>query len=178
MSDLTTLYPHRFHAPQIHPSAFIAPSAQIIGDVVIGAESSVWFGCVLRGDVNYIRIGEKTNIQDGTIIHVSYKKTPTIIGNHVTVGHRTILHACTIHDFALIGMGAIIQDGAEIGENALIGAGSLVTQGMKILPGTKAFGVPAKSMGPLKPEELAALKESALHYVRLSASYRHTNNHA
>lgn len=164
-------YPHRYRDPKIHPSVFVAPGAHIYGDVEIGKDSSVWFNSVIRGDVNYIRIGERTNIQDLSLVHVSYQANPTIIGSDVTVGHSVVLHACTIRDFALIGMGSVILDEAEIGEYVILGAGSLVTQKMKIPAGSKAFGRPAKVVGELTDEERAKLRFSAEHYVRLAKTY-------
>jgi carbonic anhydrase/acetyltransferase-like protein (isoleucine patch superfamily) len=149
----------------------VAPGAHVIGDVVLGKESSVWFNTVLRGDVNYIRIGERTNIQDLSLVHESYKKSPTIVGNHVTVGHSVILHACTVGDFSLVGMGSVVLDDAEIGDFVLLGAGSLVTQGAKIPSGMKAFGRPAKVVGPITDEEREFLKWSAEHYVQLARTY-------
>lgn len=164
-------FPHRFEPPRIDPSVFVAPGARIVGDVVIGKDSSVWFNTVLRGDVNYIRIGERTNIQDLTMVHVAHEGAPTIIGSDVTIGHGVVLHACTIRDFALVGMGSLVLDGAEIGELALLGAGSLVTSGTKIPPRTKAFGRPAKVVGELTDAEIERLKWSAGHYVSLARTY-------
>lgn len=125
----------------------------------------------MRADVNFIKIGEKTNIQDMTLIHESYKKNPTVIGNSVTIGHSVVLHACTIGDFSLVGMGSVIQDEAELGDFVLLGAGSLVTPGTKIPPRSKAFGRPAKVVGALTDEEIQLLTSSADHYVRLSRTY-------
>jgi len=178
MSELPVLtgdpkrdYPHRFVSPKIHPSALIFPGVQLWGDVEVGADSSIWFNSVLRGDVNYIRIGERTNIQDLSMVHVSYHASPTIIGNDVTIGHSVVLHACTIRDFALIGMGSCVQDDVEIGEFVMLGAGSLVTPRTKIPPRTKAFGRPAKVVGDLTDEEVERLRFSARHYVNLAKSY-------
>lgn len=172
LQELQKRYPHRFKDPVIHSDAWVAPGAQIFGDVQVGAQSSVWFNCVARGDVNYIRIGERSNIQDLSMIHVTYKGNPTIIGNDVTIGHSCILHACSIGDFALVGMGSCILDGAEIGEWVLLGAGSLVTQGTKIPPYSKAFGRPAKVVAKLTDAEIEALKFSPSHYVQLMNSYK------
>ena len=169
--ELKAAFPHRYRQPSIDPSVYVAPGSHILGDVTIGKLSSVWFNCVLRGDVNYIKIGEKTNIQDMTLIHESYKKSPTIIGSSVTVGHSVVLHACTVGDFSLIGMGSIVLDDAELGDYVLLGAGSLVTQGTKIPPRSKAFGRPAKIVGTLTDEEIKFLSSSADHYVRLSQTY-------
>lgn len=164
-------YPHRFATPKIHTQALIFPGAQVWGDVEIGSESSIWFNSVVRGDVNYIRIGDRTNVQDLSMIHVSYKASPTIIGNDVTIGHSVVLHACTIRDFALVGMGSTVLDDVDIGEFVLLGAGSLVTQGTKIPARSKAFGRPAKVVGTLTDEEIERLRFSARHYVNLAKSY-------
>jgi len=171
LEELKAHFPHRYKQPSIDPSVFVAPGSHVIGDVSIGKLSSIWFNCVIRGDVNYIRIGEKTNIQDLTLIHESYKKSPTIIGNSVTVGHSVVLHACKVGDFNLIGMGSIVLDEAELGDYVLLGAGSLVTQGTKIPPRSKAFGRPAKVVGTLTDEEIKFLTFSADHYVRLRQTY-------
>lgn len=171
IETLKKLYPFRYKTPQIDKSVFLATGSQVIGDVVLGKNSSVWFNTVIRGDVNYIRIGEGTNIQDLSMIHVSFESFPTIIGNFVTVGHSVLLHACTVGNYSLIGMGSCVLDGAEIGDEVLLGAGSLVTQGTKIPSGSKAFGRPAKVVGQLTPEERAHLKWNGEHYIRLSRSY-------
>lgn len=171
IAELKKLYPHRFNPTQVDPTAFVADTARVLGDVHVGKYSSIWFNVVLRGDVNYIRVGERTNVQDGSIIHVSYKASPTILGNDVTIGHSVTLHACTVRDFALVGMGSVILDDAEIGEFALIGAGSLVTQKTKIPPRCKALGRPAKVVGELTDAEIEKLRFSAGHYVRLSRTY-------
>ncbi|MFY9271324.1 MAG: gamma carbonic anhydrase family protein, partial [Candidatus Manganitrophaceae bacterium] len=146
---------HRFQdkTPRIPATVFIASSAQVIGDVEIGEESSIWFGTVVRGDVNHIRIGARTNVQDLSVLHVTRRTHPLIIGNEVTAGHRVTLHGCTVHDRVLIGMGAILLDGAEIGAGSIIGAGALVTEGAKIPPGTLALGVPARVKRSLTAEE-------------------------
>lgn len=164
--------PHLFHKPQIDASVYVASGAKILGDVVIGKESSVWFNSVIRADVNFVRIGERSNIQDLTLIHESYKASPTIIGNSVSVGHSCVLHACTIKDFCMVGMGSTILDDAELGEFVLLGAGSLVTSGTKIPAYSKAFGRPAKVVGKLTPEEIDHLKWLADHYVKLREIYQ------
>jgi len=163
--------PHLFHKPQLDSSVLVTPGAKIIGDVKIGKESSVWFNAVIRADVNYVRIGERTNIQDLTLIHESYKASPTVIGDSVTIGHSCILHACTIGNFSMVGMGSTVLDDAELGEFVLLGAGSLVTQGSKIPSFSKAFGRPAKVVGKLTPEEIEKLKWLANHYVTLREIY-------
>src|SRR5215211_9466711 len=122
--------------PQIDPAAFIAEDAKVIGDVVIGSEASIWFGSIVRGDVNFIRIGDRTNIQDGTVIHVSSKTHSTILENDITVGHRVTLHGCYVEAECLIGIGAILLDGVRVGKNSLVAAGSLLTPGTIIPPGS------------------------------------------
>ena len=159
-------------APKIHPSVFIADGAYVIGDVEIGRYSSVWFNTVIRGDVHYIRIGERTNIQDNSVIHVTSKKFPTHVGSDVTIGHNAVIHACTVNDYCLIGMGAVILDGANIGPYALLAAGAVVTMGMKIPEGSLAAGVPARIIRTLTNEERQSLEQSAQHYVDYVSGYR------
>jgi gamma-carbonic anhydrase len=158
--------------PKIHGTAFIAGDAVIIGDVEIGEDSSIWFGSVLRGDVNHIRIGDRTNIQDGTVIHVSSKDHPTILENNITVGHRVTLHGCHIESGCLIGIGSIVLDGARIGKNSLVAAGCLVTPNTHIPSGSLVMGSPARVKRPLTPKEIAGLETSWKNYVELSAAYR------
>lgn len=129
--------------PRIDPSAFVAPSADVVGDVTLGRETSVWYGCVLRGDIAPIRVGEQTNIQDLTVVHVDVD-SPTVIGSRVGIGHRAIIHGCTIEDGCLIGMGAIILSGARIGEGSLVAAGAVVTEGAEVPPGSLVIGVPGR----------------------------------
>ena len=157
--------------PQIDSSAYIVESAAVIGDVVIGAESSIWFNAVIRGDVNYIRIGKRTNIQDGCVLHVAREKYPLTIGDEVTVGHNATLHACTIESRCLIGMGATIMDGSTIGENCIVGAGSLVTPGTTIQPGSLVIGGPAKVKRKLTENEIRSIIDSANHYVNDIKTY-------
>jgi carbonic anhydrase/acetyltransferase-like protein (isoleucine patch superfamily) len=164
--------PHHGIWPRIHETAFVAPSADVIGDVEIGDQSSLWFQVVARGDVHRIRIGERTNIQDHSMLHVTREKSPLTIGSDVTVGHRVTLHGCTVGNRVLIGMGAVILDDAEIGDNCIIGAGSLVTRGVKIPAGVLAMGSPAKVVRPLNETELAYLLKSAENYVKDSTQYR------
>ncbi len=158
--------------PTIAPDAFVAETATVIGDVVVGARSSLWFGAVVRGDVFHIRIGEETSIQDNTVIHVTHDQYATLVGNRVTVGHGVILHGCTVRDLCIIGMGAVILDQVEIGEQCIIGAGALVTPGTKIPAGHLAVGAPARVKRPLTEEELAWLESSAAHYVALTRAYQ------
>lgn len=150
--------------PQIHSSVFVAPGAMIIGDVKIGAESSVWFNTVLRGDLEPILIGCRTNIQDGTVIHMD-KDIPCLIGDDVTVGHGAILHSCAIGNEALIGMGAILLTGSSIGEGAIIAAGTLVLEGQEIPTGTVAMGVPAKVRREVTEEERKRVQHGKDDYV-------------
>ena len=158
--------------PKIDPSVFVADGAWIIGDVEIGADSSVWFGCVIRGDVCRIRIGARTSIQDGTIIHVTRDTHPSIVGSNVTVGHRAVIHGCTVGDGALIGMGAVVLDAAVIGEGALVGAGALVTPGTDVPPHHMALGVPAKVVRELNEEERAMVASGADSYLSYVERYR------
>ena len=162
---------HHGVTPQIDPSAYIQQSAHIIGDVHIGAESSVWFNAVVRGDVCFIRIGERVNIQDNATIHVFSGGIPTILGNGVSIAHNVVAHACTIHDFTLVGMGAVILDAAEIGEECLIAAGAVVTPRSQIPPRSLVAGNPAKVIRPLKPEEIPRLHQTADNYVRFARDY-------
>jgi len=157
--------------PKLHESCFIAPTADVIGDVTVGENSSIWHRAVLRGDVNRIVVGSNTNIQDGTIVHVA-DEYPAIIGNNVTIGHGAIVHGCTVKDGAFIGIGAIILDGAVIGEGALIGAGALVTEGKEIPPYSLAVGVPAKVVKELSPEQIEMIKGRAIKYAQLANEYK------
>jgi len=157
-------------APVIHPTAFIAPGAVLIGDVAIGEEASVWYGAVLRADLNQIRIGPRSNIQDGSVVHLA-DDLGVSLGEYVTCGHSAILHACEIDDEVLIGMGSTILDGAEIGARSIIGANSLVTQGMKIPPGSLVLGSPARVRRALDLEEQAGVRAWAEKYVLLSRAH-------
>jgi len=166
------------YTPKIGKNCFIAPSADIIGRVELGEESAVWFGAVIRGDVNHIKIGDRTNIQDLSMIHVThYKKEdmsdgyPTVIGNDVTVGHRVMLHGCTIEDACLIGMSATILDGAIIGKESIVGAGALVTQNKHFPARSLILGSPAKVVRELTQEEVDELYASAARYVNFKDKY-------
>ncbi len=159
-------------SPKIHESAFVADDAIIIGDVEIGAESSVWFGSILRGDVNHIRIGARTNVQDGSIIHVSRKTHPTILEDEVTLGHRVTLHGCHIETGCLIGIGAIILDGVRVGRNSLVAAGSLVTPNTQIPPRSLVIGSPAKVKRELGDDQVKDLERFWQNYVSLSRIYQ------
>lgn len=167
-----SLLPFRGVSPRLHPSVFVADGAQIVGDVEIGEDSSVWFNAVLRGDVHYVRVGRRTNIQDLCMLHVTRGTHPCVVGNEVTVGHGVTLHGCTVRDGCLIGMGAIVLDGADVGEGCLVAAGALVTEGFNAPPRSLVMGFPAKTVRPLTPEETAFVRQGAANYVRYVKSYR------
>jgi len=157
--------------PTIPTSCFIEETGVVIGDVVLGEHCSVWFHAVIRGDVHYIRIGDRTNVQDLCILHVTHDTHPLIIGNEVTIGHAVILHGCTIKDRVLIGMGAIVMDGAVIGEDSVVGAGALVVEGMIVPPKSVILGSPARIRRAVSEAELAWIKESAENYVKYADLY-------
>ncbi|MBV9760618.1 MAG: gamma carbonic anhydrase family protein [Acidobacteriaceae bacterium] len=158
--------------PRIADSAYIDSSAQIIGDVVIGERSSVWLNVSIRGDVNYIRVGEETSIQDNTVLHVDHDLYPCIVGNRVTVGHRVVLHGCDVADDALIGIGAVVLNGAKIGEGAVVAAGALVPENMEIPPGVLAMGMPARARREVTAEERERFRKNCANYVRVTAIYK------
>jgi len=157
--------------PAVHATAFVDASAQVIGDVEIGADTSVWMHAVVRGDVNAIRVGARTNLQDGVVVHVMHETHATAIGDDVTVGHSAVIHGCTIADRVLIGMGAIVLNGASIGSDSLVAAGSLVTEGARFPPRSLVMGAPARVKRALTDAEVASILESARHYVELSRNY-------
>jgi carbonic anhydrase/acetyltransferase-like protein (isoleucine patch superfamily) len=163
--------------PKVHESAFVADDAVVIGDVEIGEDASVWFGSVIRGDVNFIRIGARTNIQDGSVIHVSSKTHPTILEDEITVGHRVTLHGCYIESGCLIGIGAILLDGVRVGRNSLVAAGSLLTPGTQIPPNSLVMGSPARVKRGITSDELAYLDKSWRNYVELKRHYETTDGH-
>src|SRR5215213_5425723 len=165
------LRPFRSVLPRVNPSAYIDQSAQVIGDVTIGDESSVWMNVVIRGDVNTIRIGDRTNIQDGTIIHVMRGTHATTIGNDVTVGHAAVLHGCTIHDRVLVGMGALLLNGAEIGEDSIVAAGTLVPEGKKFPSRSMLMGRPAALKRELSDAEVASIRDYAERYIGYRKDY-------
>jgi len=165
------LLPFQGRAPRIPASAFVAPTATVVGDVQLGEEASVWYGTVLRGDVGSIRIGNRTNIQDLCVLHLTAGGPPIVVGDEVTVGHRAILHGATVEDRCLIGMGSILLDGCVIGEESLVGAGSVVLEGTRVPPRCFLAGIPAKVKGPIPAAVHARLKESADGYVRLALSH-------
>lgn len=151
--------------PELHPTVFLASGVKIVGDVKIGRNSSVWYNCVVRGDVHYVKIGENTNIQDCSMLHVTNGKFPLNIGNNVTIGHSVKLHGCTINDYCLIGIGAIVLDGAVIEENSMVAAGSVVKPGFIVPSGKLAAGVPARIVRDLSDDEKKDLVASAKRYV-------------
>ena len=170
------LRPYRGRLPVIDPSAYIDPSAQVIGDVEIGEESSVWMNVVVRGDVHHIRIGRRSNVQDGTIVHVMHDTHPTVIGDEVTIGHGAIVHGCTIENRVLIGMGAILLNGARVGADSIVAAGSLVPEGVVIPPRSLAMGSPAKVRKTLSDAEVASILEYSGNYVRYRLDYMATHD--
>lgn len=157
--------------PTLGREVFVADTARVIGDVHIGDQTSVWYGTVVRGDVFPIRVGDRVSLQDGTIVHVTTGRFATTIGNDVTVGHRAVLHGCTIGDGALIGMNAVVMDEAVVGAGAMVAAGALVTPGTVIPPGMVAMGSPARPVRPLRDVEREFLTYSASHYVDIAATY-------
>ncbi len=158
--------------PVIAPDAFVAPNATVIGDTEIGARSSIWFGCVLRGDVNTIRVGADTNIQDGSVVHVTRAKFGTVIGSGVTVGHMALIHGCILEDHSFVGMQATVMDGCVIEGEGMLAAGALLTPGKRIAAGELWAGRPARLMRRLDTDELRNIRETAAHYARLAATYR------
>jgi carbonic anhydrase/acetyltransferase-like protein (isoleucine patch superfamily) len=158
--------------PKAHPSVFIAPSADVIGDVELGEESSVWFATVVRGDVNFIRIGRGSNLQDGTVIHVNRHGTPTILEECVTVGHAARLHGCHVKSNCLIGIGAIVLDGAVLEEECLVAAGALVAPGTKAPRGSVLMGAPARVKRQVTDADLDLIHRSARNYIALAAEYK------
>ena len=165
------------HSPRLDPSAFVAPGAQLIGDVEIGPEASIWYNCVLRGDVNRIRVGARTNIQDGSVIHVDSSKDAveeghaTIIGSDVLIGHLAMIHGCILHDRAFVGLGSIVMDGCEIESEAMLAAGAMLTPGRRIASGQLWAGRPARYVRDLTHDELAAQRAGVAHYVQLAKAH-------
>ncbi|WP_338866316.1 gamma carbonic anhydrase family protein [Myxococcus stipitatus] len=159
-------------SPRVHPSCFVDDSAQVVGDVELGEDSSIWLNTVMRGDVNPIRVGKRTNIQDLSLVHVTGGRSHTVIGDDVTVGHHVVLHGCLVGNRVLVGMGSILLDDVEVGDDCLIGAGTLLTPGTKIPPGSLVLGSPGKVKRPLTDDERAFLLMSAHHYVEMASEYR------
>jgi carbonic anhydrase/acetyltransferase-like protein (isoleucine patch superfamily) len=172
------LRPFKSIVPSVHPSAYIDVSAQVIGDVHIGDASSIWMNVVVRGDVHYIRIGARSNIQDLTLVHVMRDTHPTVIGDDVTVGHSAVVHGATIEDRCLIGMGAILLNGCRIGTGSIVAAGTLVPEGMVVPPGSMVMGLPGKVKRPLTRDEDASIKWYADNYVRYRLDFQAENTTA
>jgi gamma-carbonic anhydrase len=162
---------YRNIVPTVDRSAYVDESAQVVGDVIIGPESSVWMNVVIRGDVHHIRIGQRTNVQDLTMVHVMRDTNPTLIGDEVTIGHSAVIHGCTIEDRCLIGMGAILLNGCRIGSDSIVAAGTLVPEGMEIPPGSLVMGAPAKVRRALTGEEKASILGYAENYVQYRLDY-------
>ncbi len=165
------LYQLDQHSPHVDPTAWVADSAQVIGHVNLAQDSSVWFGVVIRGDTETIEIGQGSNIQDGSVLHADHGK-PLVVGKHVTVGHKVMLHGCTIGDGSLIGIGSVVLNGAKIGKGCIVGAGSLVTEGKDFPDGSMIMGSPAKVVRALTAEQQAALQMSALHYIENARRFK------
>ena len=160
-------------SPTFGENNFLAPNATIVGDVILGDDCSVWFNAVIRGDVNSIRIGNKVNIQDGAVIHCTYQKHPTVIGNNVSIGHNAIVHGCTIHDNVLIGMGAIVMDNCVVESNAIVAAGSVITQNTVVPSGTIFAGVPAKKVKDINQSDFAGeIERISNNYVMYSSWFK------
>ena len=162
--------------PKLDASVFIAPGACVIGDVHIGEKSSIWFNVIVRGDVNFIRIGSRTNIQDGSVVHVTSDTHPTFIGDDVTVGHSVTLHGCTVHDGCLIGIGAIVLDGAVVGASSLVAAGSLISPNTQIPPRSLVMGSPGRVKRTLTEEECSNMHATAQHYIQCQENYQSQSN--
>ena len=158
-------------SPRVAASAWVADSAQVMGNVVLGDDVSVWFGTIIRGDTETITIGQGSNIQDGSVLHADVGK-PLVVGENVTVGHQVMLHGCTIGDESLIGIGAVVLNGAKIGKNCLVGAGALVTEGKEFPDGSMIIGAPAKAVRELTPEQIEGLRQSALHYIENARRFK------
>jgi len=165
------LKPYGQKSPQLGRGVFVASNATVIGEVSIGDFSSVWFNAVVRADVNYVRIGRYSNIQDSCVLHVTTEKSPVLIGDKVTVGHGCVLHGCRIGDRCLIGMGAVILDGAEIGEGCVVASGAVVLQGTRIPPRTLVAGIPAAKKKEVEEEVLREIERSAIEYAELASGY-------
>jgi carbonic anhydrase/acetyltransferase-like protein (isoleucine patch superfamily) len=162
---------YRGRRPIVHPTAYVDDTAQVIGDVEIGPESSVWMNVVVRGDVNYIRIGARSNVQDGTIVHVQHDTNPALIGDEVTIGHGAIVHGCVIGSRVLVGMGSIVLTGATIGDDVIVAAGALVPEGMAVPPRSLVMGVPARVRRELTEADLTSIRGHAANYVRYRQDY-------
>ncbi|MBO1073758.1 gamma carbonic anhydrase family protein [Roseomonas marmotae] len=169
---MSPIFPFEGRLPSIDPTAFVAPTAAVIGDVELGPDSSVWYHCVLRGDTHPIRVGARSNIQDGTIVHVAAGTLPALIGDDVTIGHACIIHACTLKNHAFVGMGATVLDGAVIEEGGMLGAGGLLSPGKRIGPNELWLGAPARFVRVMSAEERAKWDRNAVHYAELGKRHR------
>ena len=165
------LLPYLDQRPVVPASAWVAPGAQLIGNVELGSEVSIWYGCVLRGDVERIRIGDRTNVQDLCVLHVTRDRFSTEVGDEVTIGHRAVVHGCRVGDGALVGIGAVVLDGAEIGEQAWVGAGAVVAPGAMIPPRMLAVGTPARVVRELSPDDLDVQRQRTLSYIQLAKDH-------
>lgn len=164
------------HTPEFGKNCFLAENSVVVGDVVMGDDCSIWFNAVIRGDVHYIRMGNKVNIQDGAIVHCTYQKYPVNIGNNVSVGHHAIVHGCTIHDNVLVGMGAIVMDNCIVESNSIIAAGAVVTEGTHVESGTIYAGIPAKRIKDISQERISGeIGRIADNYVKYSGWYKETD---
>jgi carbonic anhydrase/acetyltransferase-like protein (isoleucine patch superfamily) len=172
MKNSRALWPFRGVLPAIHETAFVAPGTQVIGDVTMGAGSSLWFNCVARGDVHAIQIGARSNIQDGSIVHVTGGRYGTWVGDDVLVGHLCIIHGCRLENESFIGMGSTVMDGCVVEQGAMLGAGSLLSPGKIIKAGQLWLGRPARYVRDLTLQELASNREAVAHYVKLAEEYR------
>jgi len=170
--DTNMIRPFSGVMPRVAPSAYIDASAQLIGDVVIGERSSVWLNVSVRGDVNFIRIGDETSVQDNSVLHVDHQVFPCIVGNRVTVGHSVVLHGCVVEDEALIGIGAIVLNGTKVGRGAVVAAGALVPEGMEVPANMLVMGTPAKVKREVTGEEQRRFRENCDNYVRITAVYK------
>jgi carbonic anhydrase/acetyltransferase-like protein (isoleucine patch superfamily) len=168
---LSNVWPYRGILPTIHDTAFIAPGAHVIGNVHIGAQSSIWFNCVVRGDVDIVRIGARTNLQDGSIVHVTGGRFRTVIGDDVLIGHRCVIHGCRLENESFVGMGSTVMDGCVIEQGAMLGAGSLLSPGKVIKSNQLWLGRPARFIRELTPEDRAQNRIGVTHYVELAAEY-------
>lgn len=163
--------------PVIGKDCFVAPNASIVGDVIMGNECSVWFNAVIRGDVNYIKMGNKVNVQDGAVIHCTYQKNPTNIGNNVSIGHNAIVHGCTVYDNVLIGMGAIVMDRAMVNSNSIIAAGAVVLEGTIVEAGSIYAGVPAKKVKDISPDKISGeIDRIANNYIKYASWFENYNS--
>jgi carbonic anhydrase/acetyltransferase-like protein (isoleucine patch superfamily) len=170
---MPVILPVKDKSPKIPASCFIAENATLVGDVELGKDCSVWFNAVIRGDVHYIKMGDKVNVQDGAVIHCTYKKCPTNIGNNVSIGHNAIVHGCTIHDNVLIGMGSIVMDNCIIHSNSIIAAGAVLTQNTVVESGSIYAGVPAKKIKDISPELTSGeIDRIANNYVKYSGWFK------